>query len=350
MNPVKSYAAFSADTPLQPHTISRRDLQSDDVCIDILYCGICHSDIHSARNDWGSAKYPLVPGHEIIGRVQAIGDAVTKFKLGDMVGVGCLVDACETCASCQEGLENYCEHGNTGTYNSPDKRSGGLTYGGYSEKIVVKENFVLRIPDNIDPAAAAPLLCAGITSYSPLAHWNVKAGDKVGIIGLGGLGHMGVKLAHAMGATVIMITTSPSKGADAMRLGADGILLSTDATAIQAAANSFDFLLNTIPVGHDPNPYIQLLKRDATMVFVGAIEPLESINGKNLIYKRKNVAGSLIGGIRETQEMLDFCGRHNIVSDIEIIPIQDINNAYERVIKGDVKYRFVIDMQSLKNS
>lgn len=347
---VKSYAAYSATTPLAPLDITRRTVKENDVKIDILYCGICHSDIHVARNEWHGTNYPIVPGHEIIGRIIEIGNAVQKFKIGDLVGVGCLVDSCETCESCQEGLENYCENGSTGTYNSPDKISGGYTYGGYSENIVVKESFVVKVPESIDIKGAAPLLCAGITTWSPLKKWNVKKGDKVGIIGLGGLGHMGVKFAHAMGATTYMITTSPEKGADAIKLGADGVIISKDEQDMAAHANSFDFLLNTIPVGHDPNPYIKLLKRDATMVFVGALEPLKDLNARLLVGKRKNVAGSMIGGIPETQEMMDFCGEHNITSDVEVIDIREVNEAYDRVVKADVKYRFVIDMQSLKEN
>lgn len=347
MYPTKAYAAHSATSELVPYTFERRDLLEDDVLIDILYCGICHSDIHVAHNDWGGSNYPFVPGHEIIGKVKDIGSKVTKFKIGDPVGVGCLVDSCQHCSSCKDGYEQYCEHGSTGTYNSPDKNSGGFTFGGYSDKIVVKESFVLRIPDKLDLKAAAPLLCAGVTTWSPFAHWKVKKGDKVGVIGLGGLGHMAVKFAHALGAEVYMITTSPSKGADAKKLGADAVLLSTDKEAMKANNHSFDFLINTIPVGHDPNPYIMLLKRDATMVFVGALEPLEGLNSRLLIGKRKNVAGSVIGGIKETQDMLNFCGEHNIVSDVEVISIKDVNKAYERVMKSDVKYRFVIDMSTL---
>lgn len=347
MYPAKAYAAVSSTADLAPYSFERRELLADDILIDILYCGICHSDIHVVHNDWGGAQYPVVPGHEIIGKVKAVGSSVTQFKPGDTVGVGCLVDSCQECESCHSGYEQYCEKGNTGTYNAPDKISGGYTKGGYSDKIVVKESFVLRIPDNLDIQSAAPLLCAGITTWSPLKQWNVKKGDKVGIIGLGGLGHMAVKFAHAMGAEVTMITTSPAKGEDARLLGADNVLLSNDTASMKANYHSFDFLLNTIPVGHDPNPYIMLLKRDATMVFVGALEPLKDLNSRLLIGKRKNVAGSLIGGIRETQEMLDFCGLHNITSDVEVIAIQDVNKAYERVMKADVKYRFVIDMGTL---
>ena len=346
----KTYAAFNETDPLAPHTIERRHLHAKDIFIDIEYCGVCHSDIHTAKGDWGKPNYPVVPGHEIIGRVKEIGSDVTKFKVGDLVGVGCMVESCQHCHSCDEGLEQYCENGFTGTYNSKNSKHGGITYGGYSENIVVEEDFVLHVPENIDVKAAAPLLCAGITTWSPLRHWNVKSGDKVGIIGLGGLGHMGVKFAKAMGAHVVMITTSESKGEDAKKLGADEVLISKDATQMKAHANSFDFLLNTIPVKHDVNPYLQLLKLDKTMCMVGAIEPLDAIHGGLLIMKRRNLAGSLIGGIKETQEMLDFCGEHNIVSDVEMIDIQNINEAYERMMKSDVKYRFVIDIKSLKES
>ncbi len=345
------YAANSATDHLVPFHFERRDPRANDVVIDILYCGVCHSDIHSARNEWGGTQYPLVPGHEIVGRVAAVGDKITKFKGGDLVGVGCLVDSCRHCASCNEGLEQYCDGGLGGTYNSQDKIGGTphkITLGGYSDTITVDERFVLRIPANLDPAAAAPLLCAGITTYSPLKHWNVGPRQKVGVIGLGGLGHMGVKLAHAMGATVVMITTSPEKGADARKLGADEVLISKDVSAMKAAKSSFDFLLNTIPVGHDVDPYMELLKRDGAMVVVGSVEPLTRVNGAPFIFRRRSMAGSLIGGLPETQEMLDFCGQHNIVCDIETIAIQDINAAYDRTVKGDVKYRFVIDMSSLK--
>ncbi|QLH38390.1 MAG: NAD(P)-dependent alcohol dehydrogenase [Defluviicoccus sp.] len=348
---VQGYATHSATSELVPFTFERRDPRPMDVVIDILYCGICHSDIHFTRNEWGWTEYPFVPGHEIIGRVAAIGGDVTTFKPGDLVGVGCLVDSCRHCASCDDGLEQYCENGFTGTYGGDDKIGGTphpKTFGGYSEKITVDERFVLRIPDNLDPAAAAPLLCAGITTYSPLRHWKVGPGQKVGIIGLGGLGHMGVKFAHAMGAHVVMITTSPKKGEDARKLGADEVLLSQDAAAMEAAQNSFDLLLNTIPVGHDVDPYMALLKRDGTMVIVGAVEPLTNVNGVPFIFRRRSMAGSLIGGLPETQEMLDFCGEHNITCDIETITIKDVNMAYDRTVKGDVKYRFVIDMGSLK--
>lgn len=344
------YAAHASDEALVPFSFERREPRAQDVVIDILYCGICHSDIHTARGEWEGTQYPNVPGHEIIGRVSAVGAEVSDYNVGDLVGVGCMVDSCRSCQSCYDGLEQYCEKGVTGTYNYPDNIGGTshkMTFGGYSNLITVDKRFVLRIPENLEPAAAAPLLCAGITTYSPLKHWKVGPGQKVGIIGLGGLGHMGVKFAQAMGAYVVMITTSPEKGADAQKLGANEVLISKDASAMAAAANSFDFLLNTIPSGHDTDPYMNLLKRDGTMVIVGALEALERVNGISLIFKRRKLAGSLIGGIPETQEMLDFCGQHNITCDIEKIDIGNVNTAYDRTVKGDVKYRFVIDMASL---
>lgn len=345
---VKAFGAKTEKSDLEQLQINRRETLAEDVEIDILYCGVCHSDIHTVRNDWGGSKYPVIPGHEIIGKVVSVGENVSKFKEGQLVGVGCMVDSCQQCESCKEGLEQYCENGMVGTYNGKDKHLGGHTFGGYSEKIVVNQKFVLNVPENLDTKAVAPLLCAGITTWSPLRNWNVKKGDKVGVIGLGGLGHMGIKFAHALGAKVVMITTSPGKSEDAKKLGADEVLISKDEKQMAENAGSFDFLLNTVPVKHDLNPYIGLLKRDATMVMVGAIEPLE-FHGGGLIMGRKSLAGSLIGGIRETQEMLDFCGEHNIVSDIEMINMQNINEAYDRVTSNDVKYRFVIDMQSLKN-
>jgi len=344
----KAYAAPGATEKLAPFAFDRREVGPKDVQIEIEYCGVCHSDIHVARNEWGWSVYPVVPGHEIIGRATKVGGDVTAFRAGDLVGVGCMVDSCHHCPACDEGLEQYCENGMIMTYGSPDPIMGGMTHGGYSEKIVVDEQFVLRISEKLDTKAVAPLLCAGITTYSPLRQWKVKAGDKVGVIGLGGLGHMGVKLAAAMGAHVVMITSSPGKGADAKRLGAHEVLVSRDEEQMAAHANSFDFLLNTIPVSHDVNPYIELMKRDTTMAIVGALGPLPDVNGAGLVVKRKRIAGSLIGGIRETQEMLDFCAEHNIVSDVEMIDIQDINEAYERVVNADVKYRFVINMKSLK--
>lgn len=349
MNNVNAYAAQDSEAKLEPFDIQRRGVLDDDVKIEIKYCGVCHSDIHTVRNDWKNSQYPVVPGHEIIGRVTEVGKNVTTFSVGDLVGVGCMVDSCQTCASCKEDLEQYCENGATLTYNSPDEHVGGHTYGGYSQQIVVDKEFVLNIPKNIDTKAAAPLLCAGITTWSPLSHWDVGEGDKVGVIGLGGLGHMGVKFADALGAEVVMITRSPEKADDAKRLGADEVLISTDEDQMEEHKGSFNFLLNTIPVGHDMNPYVELLSRDGTMVLVGAIELLDKLHGGGLIMGRKRIAGSVIGGIKETQEMLDFCGAHDITCDVEMINIQDINEAYERVINSEVKYRFVIDMQSLKN-
>jgi len=348
MSTIKAYGAADKKADLKQMTIERRDIQPNDVKIKITYCGVCHSDIHAVRNDWGNSEYPVVPGHEIIGRVEAVGKSVTNFKEGDLVGVGCLVDSCQECGACKDNLEQFCEKGAVMTYNGKDEHLGGHTFGGYSESIIVQKDFVLSIPDNLDEKAVAPLLCAGITTYSPLNHWKVGKGDKVGVIGLGGLGHMGIKLAAAMGADVYMITTSPEKEKDAKRLGADGVIISKEKDQMKKHQGSFDFLLNTVPVKHDVNPYLQLLKRDSTMVMVGAIEPLEPMNGANLIMGRKRIAGSLIGGLKETQEMLDFCGKHNVVSDIEMIDIDTINEAYDRVTSNDVKYRFVIDMESLR--
>lgn len=343
---IKAYAATSPTEKLIPFELERRPLGENDVQIEIDYCGICHSDIHMARNEWGWSVYPIVPGHEIVGHVTRVGAKVTKVKPGDTVGVGCMVDSCQHCNACDNHLEQYCENGMVLTYGSPDTVMGGQTHGGYSENIIVNEKFVLHVSDNLDLKGVAPLLCAGITTYSPLRHWNIKPGDKVGIIGLGGLGHMGIKLAAAMGAHVVMITTSPQKAEDAKKLGAHEVLISTDKKAMENQANSFDFLLNTIPVPHDVNPYINLMKRDTTMVIVGVLEPLSNINTTALIQQRKNIAGSLIGGIKETQEMLNFCAEHGITSDVELINIENVNEAYERVCKGDVKYRFVIDLVS----
>jgi uncharacterized zinc-type alcohol dehydrogenase-like protein len=349
MSKALGYAAHNETTPLVPFTFERRAVGPHDVRLDITFAGICHSDIHQARGEWGNSLYPMVPGHEIIGRVTEVGGAVKKFKPGQLVGVGCLVDSCRTCASCKDGLEQYCETGMIGTYNARDK-NGDLTFGGYSDHIVVDENFVVLVPENLDPAAAAPLLCAGITTWSPLKHWKIGKGMKVGVIGLGGLGHMGVKFASAMGAHTVMITTSPEKGNDARKLGAQDVLISKDPAAMQKHAGSFDFLLNTIPVAHDVNPYVNLLKRDGTMCIVGALAPLPDVHAVPLILGRKAIAGSVIGGIKETQEMMDFCGQHNIVCDIETIGVTDINTAYERTVKGDVKYRFVIDMATIKDA
>ncbi len=345
---VKAYAAQTASSPLAPFEITRRALGPEDVQITILYCGVCHSDLHTARNEWHNTLYPSVPGHEIVGRVVAVGERVGHFKVGDLAGVGCMVDSCGHCASCAEGEEQYCENGFTGTYNGPDA-DGGNTYGGYSHSIVVKESFVLHIKHNEkDLAAVAPLLCAGITTYSPLRHWQVGPGMKVGIVGLGGLGHMGVKIAHAMGAQVVLFTTSPSKAADGRRLGADEVCLSSDPAQMAAHAGSLDFILNTVAAPHRLDDYLQLLRRDGTMTLIGVPEhPHPPPNVFSLIMKRRSLAGSLIGGIRETQEMLDFCARHGIVSDIEMIRMDYINTAYERMLKSDVKYRFVIDMATL---
>jgi len=348
MPTVKAYGAKSKTTPLEEISIDRREPSANDVAIDIAYCGVCHSDIHQTRDEWNfNPPFPMVPGHEIIGHVTAVGANVTHFKVGDKVGVGCLVDSCQHCKGCDNHLEQHCPN-KVATYASIDPKYNMVTHGGYSQQIVVDKNFVLKIPENLDLAAAAPLLCAGITTWSPLQQWNVGEGDRVGIIGLGGLGHMGVKLAKALGAKVTMITRSASKGEDAIKLGADAVLLSNDCEAMAAAKGSFDFLLNTIPIDHDFNQYLELLAFNGTMVFVGTIEPLtHGFSGADLVLNRKKIAGSLIGGLKETQEMLDFCGKHHITSDIELINIQDINEAYERTIKGDVKYRFVIDLKSL---
>jgi uncharacterized zinc-type alcohol dehydrogenase-like protein len=348
MSNTKAYSATSATSPLALATIKRREPTPQDVQIQILFCGVCHTDLHIARNDWKGSTYPVVPGHEIVGRVTRVGANVKKFKVGDTVGVGCMVDSCRTCNNCKEGFEQFCEKDAIFTYNAPDKHLGGMTYGGYSESVVVDESFVLSIPKNLDLAAAAPLLCAGITTYSPLRHHKAGPGKKVGIVGLGGLGHMGVKLAKAFGAHVVVFTTSSHKTADALRLGAHEVVNSKNADEMAKHANSFHFILDTVAAKHDINAYLQLLKRDGTLTQVGVpAEPLD-VQVFNLILNRRNFSGSLIGGIAETQEMLDFCGQHNITSDIEIIPIQKINEAYERLLKSDVKYRFVIDIASLK--
>jgi len=346
---IRSYSTPSATATLGPALVTRRDPRANDVVIDILYCGVCHSDLHQARNDWHNSIYPMVPGHEIIGRVSSVGGGVSNFKAGDLVGVGCLVDSCQHCASCAEGLEQYCEKYPTPTYNGLDRHDGLPTFGGYSERIVVSDKFVVRVSDKIDPKAAAPLLCAGITTYSPLKHWKVGKGDKVAVIGLGGLGHMGLKFAKAMGAEVTLFTRSPGKEAEARRLGADHVVLSTDQAQMEAVANSFSFILDTVPYSHDLNPYTNTLKRDGTLVLVGLLGPVEPVlQTVPLVLGRRQVAGSCIGGIAETQEMMDFCAEHGIVSDIEVIDIQNINDAYERMLKSDVKYRFVIDMASLQ--
>ena len=340
----KAYATQGPTDTLAPFSFERRDCRPEDVAIDISHCGICHSDLHMARNDWGMSRYPMVPGHEIVGTVSAIGSAVTNYRVGDKVAVGCLVDSCQECASCRAGQEQFCAKGMTMTYAGTDRQDGSLTQGGYSDHIVVREEFVCRLPDNLDIAKAAPLLCAGITTYSPLKKFKVGKDSKVGVAGLGGLGHMGVKLARAMGAHVTMITTSPEKGADARELGADDVLVSTDSAAMAAAGGRFDFILNTIPVAHEVNPYLDLLTPNGTMVMVGAIAPLPSIHGGALIMANRTLAGSLIGGLPETQEMLDFCGEHGILPEVETIAIDQVNQAFERLEKGDVRYRFVIDM------
>ena len=344
---VKAYSTDGAKSPLAPATISRREPTETDVQIEILYCGVCHSDLHFARNEWGFTQYPAVPGHEIVGRVTAVGRSVTKVKVGEVVGVGCLVDSCRTCPDCRAGLEQFCND-MVMTYGSMDKHLNTPTYGGYSQAIVVIEEFVLRIPAHLDPAAAAPLLCAGITTYSPLRRWKVGAGQKVGIVGLGGLGHMGVKFARAFGAQVVLFTTSPDKSADAKRLGAHEVVVSKDEAQMAAHAGSLDFILDTVSATHDVTAYINLLKRDGNMVLVGAPEKPLAIAAFPLLFKRRSFSGSLIGGLPETQEMLDFCGQHNLTSDIEMIRMEQINEAYERMLKSDVKYRFVIDMASLK--
>jgi uncharacterized zinc-type alcohol dehydrogenase-like protein len=347
MRQTKAYATHAADAPLVPFTFAYRDPDPEEIEIQILYCGICHTDVHQARNEWGGTTYPCVPGHEIVGRVTKAGSRVKKFKEGDLAAVGCMVDSCRECASCKAGNEHLCDAGTTFTYNSPDKKHGGTTYGGYAEAIVLDEAFALRLSKSLDLAAAAPLLCAGITTYSPLRRWKVGKGRKVGVVGLGGLGHMAVKLANAFGANVVVFTTSPGKTNDAVRLGAKEVVVSKNAAEMKKHVNSFDFILDTVSAPHDLNAYLELLKADAALTLVGAPAQPLPVSVFNLILRRRQLAGSLIGGIAETQEMLDFCAGHNIVSDIEIIPIQKINEAYERLLKSDVKYRFVIDMKSL---
>jgi uncharacterized zinc-type alcohol dehydrogenase-like protein len=341
------YAAESAQQPLAPFSFARREPLPQDVQIEVLYCGVCHSDLHTVRNEWKGTTFPVVPGHEIVGRVTAVGNEVKRFKPGDLAAVGCMVDSCRTCANCKAGLEQYCDNGFTGTYNSPDKYLGGMTYGGYSKSIVVDQYFVLNVPDKTNLAGVAPLLCAGITTYSPLRHWKVSKGQKVGIVGLGGLGHMGVKLAHAMGAHVVLFTTSPNKKEDAQRLGAHEVVVSKKRSEMARHANSFDFILDTVSAQHDLNDYLALIKRDGTLTLVGAPEHPPAVEPFSLIFKRRQYAGSLIGGIPETQEMLDFCAKNKLTADVEVIPIQKINEAYERMLRSDVKYRFVIDMASL---
>jgi len=345
-----AYSAANATSPLSPTTIDRRDTTDRDVQIEILYCGICHSDLHAVRSEWSGfpTVYPIVPGHEIVGRVTKVGSAVTQFKPGDLAGVGCMVDSDHTCPSCQAGLEQFCAE-MTLTYNSPDRHLDGITYGGYSDSIVVDERFVLRVPANLELSGAAPLLCAGITTYSPMRRWGVSEGQKVGIVGLGGLGHMGVKFAHAFGAHVVVFTTSPSKKEDALRLGADEVVNSRNDEEMQQHAGSFNFILDTVSAQHDVNSLIHLLGRDGNLALVGAPDEPLGVSAMGLLFGRKSISGSLIGGIAETQEMLDFCGQHEITSDVEVIPIQKVNEAYERMLKSDVKFRFSIDMASLKS-
>jgi alcohol dehydrogenase (NADP+) len=352
MSQTLGYATQGATTPLQPFNFDRRQPGPHDIQLDILFCGVCHSDIHTARNEWKNTTYPCVPGHEIVGRISQVGDQVKSFKVGEFAAVGCMVDSCQECASCKGNLEQYCEKSATMTYNASDKHTKKTTYGGYSKQIVVDEKFVLHIPKAFtekDLPNVAPLLCAGITVYSPLKHWNIKKGSVVGVVGLGGLGHMAIKIAHAMGAHVVLFTTSPGKVEDGKKLGADEVIISKDKNEMKKQANKFDFIIDTAAVSHDLDTYITLLKRDGIFCLIGApAEPHPSPNTTNLIFKRRSIVGSLIGGIKETQEMLDFCAKHHITSDIELTPIQKINEAYERTIKSDVKYRFVIDMASLK--
>jgi uncharacterized zinc-type alcohol dehydrogenase-like protein len=344
----RAYSAATASSPLLPTTIARRDVGDRDVQIEILFCGICHSDLHMVRNEWGGGtQYPIVPGHEIVGRVTKVGSAVSKHQPGDLVGVGCMVDSDRTCPDCRAGLEQFCPN-QVLTYGAPDKHTGGFTYGGYSDSVVVDEHFVLRIPPNLSPAAAAPLLCAGITTYSPMRHWGVAKGKKVGVVGLGGLGHMGVKLAHGFGAHVVVFTTSPKKTEDALRLGADEVVVSKNAGEMQKHARSFDFILDTVAADHDLNAYLELLRRDGNLTLVGAPSKPLSVAAFALLLGRRSLSGSPIGGIAETQEMLDFCGQHGITADVEVIPIQKVNEAYERLLGANVKYRFSIDMASLK--
>ena len=349
MSSTKVYAAKAATSPLAPFSIERRPPTATDVQIEILFCGVCHSDLHTARDEWGGMTiYPCVPGHEIVGRVVKVGVSVTKFKKGELAAVGCMVDSDRTCPNCKAGLEQFCQSGATFTYNSPDKHTGGVTYGGYSKAIVVDQDFVLHISDKLDLAGTAPLLCAGITTYSPLRHWKVGKGHKVGVVGLGGLGHMAVKFANAFGANVVVFTTSPGKTQDALKLGAHEVVVSKNKGEMDKHANSFDFILDTVSAKHDLNAYLMLLKRDGTMTLVGAPPEPAPIEAFGLIFGRRRVAGSLIGGIAETQEMLDFCAERGITCDIEMISIDRINDAYDRMLKSDVKYRFVIDMASLK--
>ncbi len=351
MSSTRAYSAVSESAPLASATIERREPTDRDVQIEIMFCGVCHSDLHQSRNEWRESfptVYPCVPGHEIVGRVTKVGPAVKKFRMGSLAAVGCMVDSCGVCAECRAGLEQFCQKFPTLTYNSPDRHTGGYTFGGYSQRIVVDEKFVLQVPENLSLAAVAPLLCAGITTYSPLRHWKVGPGQKVGVVGLGGLGHMAVKFAHAFGAHVVLFTTSPGKAADGRRLGADEIVVSRNPAEMGAHASSFDFILDAVSAQHDINAYLRLLKHDGTLVMVGAPEKPLALSALDLLFGRKTLAGSIIGGIAETQEMLNFCGEHGITSDIEMIPIQKVNEAYDRLLKSNVKYRFVIDMATLK--
>ncbi len=346
---IKSYASLEAKGKLVPHNFEQRKMRDDDVIINVMYCGICHSDIHQVNNDWGGSIYPIVPGHEIVGTVAKVGSKVSKFKEGDLVAVGCLVDSCQNCNSCKNDLEQYCIEGPTSTYTSRDRIDGTVTYGGYAEQLISREKFVLKVPKNLDTKAVAPILCAGITMWSPLRNWNIKAGNNVAIIGLGGLGHMGIKLAKALGANVTLFSRSKGKEADAKELGASDVVISTDSSQMETVKGKFDLIIDTVPYSHDLNPYVATLKVNGTLVLVGHLGSMDGmLNSVPLLMQRRAVAGSIIGGIKETQELLDFCGKHNIVSDVEIINIQDINDAYTRVIKSDVKYRFVIDMKSIK--
>jgi alcohol dehydrogenase (NADP+) len=351
MYKAKAYSASSAKSPLSSATITRRDTTEHDVQIEILFCGICHSDLHQVRDEWNKVMptvYPCVPGHEIVGRVTKVGSAVTKYKPGDLAAVGCMVDSDGTCPECRAGLQQFCPNV-TLTYNSPDKHTGSVTYGGYSESVVVDQRFVLKVPSTLDLAGTAPLLCAGITTYSPMRHWDVTKGKKVGVVGLGGLGHMGVKFAHALGAHTVVFTTSPNKKEDARRLGADEVVVSRNANEMQKHAGTFDFILDCVSAEHDIDAYMQLLRRDGNLTLVGAPEKPLAVSAFALLFGRRSLSGSPIGGIPETQEMLDFCGTHHITSDVEVIPIQKVNEAYERLLKADVKYRFSIDMASLKS-
>jgi alcohol dehydrogenase (NADP+) len=343
----KGFAAQTATTPLAPFSFERRELSQKDVLIDILYCGVCHSDIHQVRDEWGGSIFPMVPGHEIVGRISKIGSAVTNFKVGDLAGVGCFVDSCRTCASCKEGLEQYCEQGMVGTYNSLERDRKTPTYGGYSSKIVVDESYTLHVSEKLSLDRVAPLLCAGITTYSPIMHWKIGKGHQVAVLGLGGLGHMAVKLAASLGSEVTVLSTSKSKEKDAKALGAHNFALTSDQSVLKSLKGKFDFILDTVSAQHDLNLYLSLLKRDGTLIVVGAPPEAQPLSHFSLIGGRKKIGGSLIGGIKETQEMLDYCAKHNIMSDVEVIPIQKINEAYQRMLKNDVKYRFVIDMASL---